>query len=409
LKPLHILFLSHYFPPEVNAPASRTHENAKRWVRAGHRVTVITCAPNHPKGIVYPGYRNALRQWEEIDGIRALRVKTFLSANKGFGGRTLNYLSYMFSAIIFSPMVKDVDVVVSTSPQFFCGMAGYFVSRLKGKPWVLEIRDLWPESIISVGAISNRKVIRLLEGVETFMYRKAARIVSVTDSFKAHIVRRGIPPERVSVIKNGADLERFSPLPKDNRIRKELGLNGKYVASYIGTHGMAHGLESVLRAAENLKDSPQFVFLLVGDGAERDTLVKTQESLGLKNVIMLPQQEKSRMPEIIAASDVNLVLLRKADLFKTVIPSKIFEAMAMERPIILGVEGESKGIIEEGDCGICIEPENALELAKALATLCGDKGKADRLGRNGRKFVERYFNRDKLAADYLDLLRATAC
>ena len=409
MKPLHILFLSHYFPPEVNAPASRTHENAKRWVRAGHRVTVITCAPNHPKGIVYPGYRNALRQWEEIDGIRALRVKTFLSANKGFGGRTLNYLSYMFSAIIFSPMVKDVDVVVSTSPQFFCGMAGYFVSRLKGKPWVLEIRDLWPESIISVGAISNRKVIRLLEGVETFMYRKAARIVSVTDSFKAHIVRRGIPPERVSVIKNGADLERFSPLPKDNRIRKELGLNGKYVASYIGTHGMAHGLESVLRAAENLKDSPQFVFLLVGDGAERDTLVKTQESLGLKNVIMLPQQEKSRMPEIIAASDVNLVLLRKADLFKTVIPSKIFEAMAMERPIVLGVEGESKQIIEEGDCGICIEPENALELAKALATLCGDKGKADRLGRNGRKFVERYFNRDKLAADYLDLLRATAC
>jgi glycosyltransferase involved in cell wall biosynthesis len=406
---LHILFLTHYFPPEVNAPASRTHENAKRWVRAGHRVTVITCAPNHPKGIVYPGYRNALREWEEIDGIRVLRVKTFLSPNKGFGRRTLNYISYMISAITFCSLVKDVDVVVSTSPQFFCGMAGYFVSRLKGKPWVLEIRDLWPESIIAVGAISNRKVIGILEGLETFMYRNAARIVSVTDSFKAHIVRRGIPPERVSVIKNGADLERYSPLPKDNRVREELGLNGKFVASYVGTHGMAHALGTVFRAAENLKDSPQFVFLLVGDGAERDTLVKTQESLGLKNVIMLPQQEKSRMPEIIAASDVNLVLLKKADLFKTVIPSKIFEAMAMERPIILGVEGESKEIIEEGDCGICIEPENAQELAKALVTLCGDKETADRLGRNGRKFVERYFDRDKLAVDYLDLLRATAC
>ena len=405
MSKLHILFLTHYFPPEVNAPASRTHENAKRWVRAGHRVTVITCAPNHPKGIVYPGYRNALRQWEEIDGIRVLRVKTYLSPNKGFGGRTLNYISYMISAITFCPLVKDVDVVVSTSPQFFCGMAGYFVSRLKKKPWVLEIRDLWPESIIAVGAISNRKVIGLLEGLETFMYRNAARIVSVTDSFKAHIVKRGIPPERISVIKNGADLERYSPLPKDNRFREELGLNGKFVASYVGTHGMAHGLGTVFRAAEKLKDSPQFVFLLVGDGAERDALVKTKESLGLKNVIMLPQQEKSRMPEIIAASDVNLVLLKKADLFKTVIPSKIFEAMAMERPLILGVEGESKAIIEDADCGICIEPENDDELVGALRKLHDEDGLGMRLGKNGRKCVEKRYNRDFLAAEYLTLLR----
>jgi glycosyltransferase involved in cell wall biosynthesis len=372
-------------------------------------VTVITCAPNHPKGIVYPGYRNALRQWEEIDGIRVLRVKTFLSPNKGFGGRTLNYISYMISAITFCSLVKDVDVVVSTSPQFFCGMAGYFVSRLKRKPWVLEIRDLWPESIIAVGAISNRKVIDLLEGLETFMYRNAARIISVTNSFKAHIVKRGIPPERISVITNGADLERYVPLPKENRFREELGLNGKFVASYVGTHGMAHALDTIFRAAEKLKDSPQFVFLLVGDGAERDALVKTHESLGLRNIIMLPQQEKSRMPEIIAASDVNLVLLKKADLFKTVIPSKIFEAMAMERPLILGVEGESKAIIVEADCGICIEPENARELVNALVTLCEDKEAAIRLGRNGRSFVERKFNRDRLAADYLDLLEATAC
>lgn len=408
MRKLHVLFLTHYFPPEVNAPASRTCENARRWVRAGHRVTVITCAPNHPKGIVYPGYRNALREWEEIDGIRVLRVKTYLSPNKGFGGRTLNYISYMISAITFCPMVKDVDVVVSTSPQFFCGMAGYFVSRLKKKPWVLEIRDLWPESIIAVGAISNRKVIGLLEGLETFMYRKADRIVSVTDSFKAHIVRRRIPPERISVIKNGADLERYSPLPKDNRFREELGLNGKFVASYVGTHGMAHALGTVFRAAEKLKDRPQFVFLLVGDGAERDALVKAKESLGLKNVIMLPQQEKSRMPEIIAASDVNLVLLKKADLFKTVIPSKIFEAMAMERPLILGVEGESKAIIEDADCGICIEPENDDELVGALRKLHDEDGLGMRLGKNGRKCVEERYNRDLLATEYLTLLRDAA-
>jgi len=408
VRKMHILFLTHYFPPEVNAPASRTCENAKRWVRAGHRVTVVTCVPNHPNGIVYPGYRNAILQWEKIDGIRVLRVKTYLSPNKGFGRRTLNYLSYMISAVTFCHMVKDVDVVVSTSPQFFCGMAGYFVSRLKRKPWVLEIRDLWPESIIAVGAVSNRKVIRFLEWLETFMYRNAARIVSVTDSFKSHIVKRGIPPERISVITNGADLERYSPLSKENRFREELGLNGKFVASYVGTHGMAHALGTVFRAAEKLKDSPQFVFLLVGDGAERDALVKTKESLGLKNVIMLPQMEKSRMPEIIAASDVNLVLLKKADLFKTVIPSKIFEAMAMERPLILGVEGESKSIIEDADCGIAIEPENAEELVGALRKLHDEDGLGMRLGKNGRKCVEERYNRDSLAAEYLTLLRDAA-
>lgn len=389
----------------MNAPASRTYENARRWVKAGHKVTVITCAPNHPNGIIYPGYKNRVYQWDELDGIRILRVKTYLSANKGFLKRILNYISYMISATLWSPLVIDVDAVVSTSPQFFCGFSGYFVSRLKRCRWVLEIRDLWPESIIAVGAIANRKVIVFLEGLETFMYRKADRIVPVTDSFKVHIMGRGIDPGRISVIKNGADLERFSPLPKQNAFREQHGLNGKFVASYIGTHGMAHGLDTIFAAAELLKDRDRIVFLLVGDGAERENLLKQKEARKLDNVIMLQQQEKAKIPEIIAASDVNLVLLKKTDLFKTVIPSKIFEAMAMERPVILGVEGESKAIVEEGECGVCIEPENTDELVDMLDKLCGSVEMTDRMGRNGRRFVEKYFNRDDLAADYLALIR----
>lgn len=401
---MHILFLTHYFPPEVNAPASRTYENARRWVRDGHRVTVITCAPNHPKGIIYQGYRNRWCQQEKLDGITVLRVKTYLSANKGFAKRIANYLSYMLSSTVFSCLVRDIDVVVSTSPQFFCGLAGYFVSRARSAPWVVEIRDLWPESIIAVGAIRNRTVIDLLEGLETFMYRRADHVVAVTDAFKRHIAGRGVGRDRISVIKNGADLERFTPGPRENSFRREHGLEGKFVVSYVGTHGMAHGLNTIFETAEAMRSCEDIVFLLVGDGAEREPLLARKAELGLTNVLMLPQQPKERMPEIINASDACMVLLKKTDLFKTVIPSKIFEAMAMERPIILGVEGESREIVEEGCCGLCIEPENAAELADAIRRLRDDGKLADELGQNGRRFVSTVFNREELARRYLETL-----
>lgn len=401
---MRILFLTHYFPPEVNAPASRTYENTKRWVRAGHSVTVLTCAPNHPNGIIYPGYKNRLWQWEERDGIRILRVKTYLSANKGFAKRILNYLSYMVSAAIFCTISEKADVVVSTSPQFFCGFAGFFVSMIKCCPWVLEIRDLWPESIIAVEAVTNRWVIGLLESVETWIYKRADRIVALTRAFKRHIAGRGVDTDKIIVITNGADLEQFRALPKANEFRAEQNLTGKFVASYIGTHGMAHGLDTIFKAAVLLNDKKEIVFLLVGDGAERERLLKQKAVMGLTNVIMLSQQKKEKMPEILAASDACMVLLKKAELFKTVIPSKIFEAMAMERPIILGVEGESREIIEEGACGNCIEPENPQALADAVMALYEKRECAETLGKNGKAFVVKEYDREKLAETYLRLL-----
>lgn len=404
---MHLLFLTHYFPPEVNAPASRTFENARRWVKAGQRVTVLTCAPSHPRGIVYAGYRNALWQWETLDGIRVLRVMTYLSANKGFLGRILNYLSYMVAATLLSTLVRGVDLVVSTSPQFFCGMAGLWVARLKGRPWVLEIRDLWPESIIAVGAIRSRRVIRLLEGLETFLYRQADHLVSVTHSFREHIMGRGVPGHRISVITNGADLEQFNPLPKENveQLRLGLGLNGKFLASYIGTHGMAHGLDTVLEAARILQRREDICFLLVGDGADRDALLRKKQAMGLDNVLMMPQQPKETMPSFLAASDACMVLLKRNELFKTVIPSKIFEAMAMERPVILGVEGESRSIIEAARCGVCIEPESAEQLAAAVLQMRHDPGLVQRLGSNGRRCAVERYSRDRLASDYLEVLQ----
>ncbi len=401
---MRVLFLSHYFPPEVNAPASRTYEHCKQWVRDGHEVTVVTCAPNHPRGKVYEGYRNRLVQREDKEGIRVVRVWTYVTANEGFFKRTLNYISFMVSSILIAPWLPQADVVVTTSPQFFNGLAGYFVSRLKRIPWVLEIRDLWPESILVVGAIRNKTIIRLLEWIELFAYRKADRIVPVTDAFKRYMVKKGIPAEKIEVIKNGADLSFFKEITGPNPVAVELGLQGKFVASYFGTHGMAHCLETMLHSARELKQREDIVILLVGDGAERQSLLAMRDKMALPNVIMLDQQPKEKMPYLWAISDVSLVLLKKSELFTTVIPSKIFESMAMEKPIILGVEGESAGIIKDAEAGFCIEPQNSQQLAERVLELYENRELAARLGANGRRHVGKHYDRTVLARRYESLL-----
>lgn len=402
---MRILFLSHYFPPEVNAPASRTWEHCRQWVIDGHQVTVITCAPNHPRGKVYPEYRNRLLQRENKNGIQIVRVWTYVTPNEGFVKRTLNYVSFMVSAILITPFIGRADVVITTSPQFFNGLAGYFTRIIKRAPWVLEIRDLWPESILAVGAIRNRAIIRVLEWLETFAYRKANAIVPVTDAFKRYMVGKGIPEQKITVIKNGVDLSFYQSVEGENSIRSELNLDDKFVAAYFGTHGMAHHLETLLEAARLLHEYPDIVFLMVGDGAEREKLVALRDEWRLKNVLMLEQQPKHKMPLMWDICDVSLVLLRKSELFKTVIPSKIFESMGMRRPIIIGVEGESADIIRSADAGYCIEPEDSTELASRILELRNNRERAHQFGENGRAYVAEHFDRVRLARRFEKLLR----
>ncbi len=397
---MRILFLSHYFPPEVNAPASRTFEHCKQWVKDGHEVYVVTCAPNHPRGKVYEGYRNKLFQKDEKDGIKVIRVWTYVTANEGFVKRTLNYVSYMVAVIFLIPFLPKADVVISTSPQFFNGLAGYFVSRLKRMPWVLEIRDLWPESILVVGAIKNKWIIRFLEFLENFAYRKATHIVPVTDSFKRYMIGKGISPEKITVIKNGVDLQFYQVLPEIDSTMQDLGLGGKFVVSYFGTHGMAHHLETILEAAQILQPQGDIIFLLVGDGADKARIEAMRDAMKLSNVMLLGQQAKSKMPHLWASSNVSLVLLKKSDLFKSVIPSKIFESMAMQKPIILGVEGESQEIIEAANSGRCITPENSAQLAQRILELRDNPALCSELGENGRKYVAEHFDRTSLARRY---------
>jgi glycosyltransferase involved in cell wall biosynthesis len=402
---MHILFLSHYFPPEVNAPASRTFEHCRQWVEDGDDVTVLTCFPNHPAGKLYPGFRNRLFHRSSWHNMQVIRLLTYITPNEGFLKRSANYVFYMLVAILASIFVRRVDVVMTTSPQFFNGIAGYFVSMLKRAPWVLEIRDLWPESILELGAIRNRHIIRLLEAMAHFAYRKADHIVVVTEAFKRHIVELGIDPDKITVLKNGVDLSLFKKTERDPDFANSIGLGGRFIVSYVGTHGLAHGLETVLEAAHILRDRKDIGFMLVGDGAAKRGLLTMCAERDLKNVVMLDQQDRSRMPAIWAASDACLVVLRDKPVFRTVIPSKIFEIMAMRSPIILGVAGESQDIVQQAGAGLCVQPENAQALADAVVTLSDNPSFAASLGIQGFDYVVRYHDRVALARRYAALLK----
>jgi glycosyltransferase involved in cell wall biosynthesis len=408
-EPLRLLFFSHYFPPEGNAPASRTYEMCRRWVREGHQVTVITSAPNHPHGVLYPGYKNRLISRQVVDGIDVVRVWTFLAANKGKKRRALNFLSYMLTAIFVGLFVKRPNLVIATSPQFFCGWAGVVVSFLRKLPFVLEIRDIWPESIVAVGAMKKRLPLRILEWLERRMYASAKRIVTVGEGYRDRLVERGVPPEKLSVVTNGVDEEIFIPRAGDPALRDRYALNGSFVCAYIGTVGMACGLDVVLRAGDALrrKGRSDIKFLIVGDGAEKAELERKARELRLKNVIFAGMHDKQSMPAFLATADACLVHLRKQRLFESVLPSKIFEAAGMGKPIVLGVEGYAAGLIRKLGAGVCIVPEDADGLVQAVERLADDRRFASELGASGQRGVLREFTREKLSRQYLRILRQT--
>jgi glycosyltransferase involved in cell wall biosynthesis len=407
---MHILFLSHYYPPEVNAPASRTSESAKAWLRQGHKVTVVTAAPSHPRGHVYPGYRNRWLTRETVDGVELIRIWTFLAANEGFGKRILNFLSYPLSILLHIRSIPRADVVVSSSPQFFAGLAGWLLKRRR-QPWVFEVRDLYPDTIVAVGAMRKGLGIRVLEWIERQAYRRADAIVSVTDSFVQHIRDRGARCP-IAVIKNGVDLRFFeaneSAAAAGRAFREELGIGDRFVAAYVGTHGVSQSLGTVLEAAELLRDEPDILFLLVGDGAEREALLRLQAERKLSNVMIIGQRPKGDMPAIWNTTDASLVLLRRSDTFKTVLPSKMFEAMAMRRPIVLGVEGEARVLLDAAGAGIGITPGDPGELAAAVKRLAADAELRGSLGDSGRRFVEEHFDRVRLAERYSAFLEEVA-
>ena len=405
---MKILYVSQYYPPEMGAPAARVSQLARAFAADGHDVTVLTGFPNHPTGVVPPEYRGwPYVRREDDHGVKVIRTPIYAAANKGLVKRSLNYFSYAASASILGPLLTEKpDVVIATSPQFLTAVAGYELAKLKRVPFVFEVRDLWPRSIVEVGAMdASSPVVKAMEAAEMFLYRHADRIVVVTDSFVDEIAARGIDRSKISVVKNGVDLGLFTPGPKDNAIRTELGLEGRFVAAYIGTHGMAHGLATMLDAAKLLKDDDRFRLVLVGEGADKAELKARAEREGLTNVTFVDQQPHARIPEFVRAADATLVLLKAKELFKTVIPSKIFEFMAASRPIVLGVDGEARRIIEDdAQAGIFVPPESPDSLVAALRKLASDPALCERMGVSGRAHVEAHFSRTALARRYLNIL-----
>ncbi len=368
---MKILFLTDNFPPESNAPATRTYEHCIEWVKRGAEVTVITCFPNYPRGEVFPGYKNKFYQKETIDGIKVIRVWTYITPNRGLFRRILDYISFCISAFIASLFIKT-DVIIATSPQLFTAVGGYLAALCKRKPWVMEIRDLWPESIKAVEAMEERRILKILDQLVLFLYQQADKLVVVTDAFKQKIGSTGIEEQKISVVKNGVHLHKFQNKGKDQALINQYQLQGKFIVAYVGTHGMAHKLDFILDCAKTIKDK-NIHFLFVGDGAMKSRLIKQAKALQLTNITMLDAIPKALVATYISIADVALIPLRKSDTFKTVLPSKIFENAAMAKPILLGVEGEAKQVINFYQAGLCFEPEHTIDFLDKLNTLYTDK------------------------------------
>ncbi len=407
---MNILFLTDNFPPEVNAPASRTFEHCREWVRAGHRVTVITGAPNFPTGKVFDGYRNRLWQRESMEGIEVVRVWTYIAANSGFAKRTLDYLSFMVTAFLAGLVQRRPEVIVGTSPQFFTNCAAWMLSVFRWRPFVFELRDLWPESIKTVGAMEDSAALRLMERLELFLYRRAAVVVAVTESFRRNLIARGIDGAKIQVVTNGVDLTRFRPMERDPELAERFGLTGKLVAGYIGTHGMAHALETVLEAARRMAALPEgqhVRFVLLGDGAQKQALKATATQMGLENVIFLDSVPKAEVPRYWSLLDISIIHLRKADNFTQVIPSKLFECMGMGIPVLHGVAGESAEIVEREGVGLVFEPENAEALCDGVLRLTRDPALYQDLRTHCLEAAPRY-DRTELARRMLCVLEGVA-
>jgi colanic acid biosynthesis glycosyl transferase WcaI len=412
---LKILYVSQYFPPEMGAPAARAAELSRHWARMGHDVTVLTGFPNHPTGVVPPEWRSRLRRLshaEIVDGVRVARTWLWPLPNRKAHERIRSYVSFFISSALRGWRLSSPDIVIGTSPQLLVALSGWWIARLKRVPFVFEVRDLWPESLAAVGAGGEGTLLhRGLGAIAGFLYRKADNIVVVSPAFKDHLIAHWqVPAGKISVVENGVETNLFRPDPAADAVRRELAregiaADGSFLVCYIGTMGMAHGLETLIAAAEELQTAlPNCLFLLIGEGAEKRRIMELAAARGLANVKFIGEQPRQRIPALVSAADVCLVMLKKADLFKTVIPTKLLEYMACERPVIIAVDGQARKIVEDAGAGVFVAPEDSDALAKTICEMALDASARDRMGLNGRRYILANLSREQTARNYIAVL-----
>lgn len=405
---MRILYLSQYFPPEAGATQTRAHEMSRALFQTGHQVTLIAEFPNHPSGVIPAHYAGRLYERDTLDGIEVIRVWVKASPVKTFRSRMAFYLSYMVNAILAGIFLARgrYDLILATSPPLFVAAAGLALSYLRRLPLVCEVRDLWPAAAIALGELRSPHAIRLATRLEEACYRRAQRIIVVTQRMQDVLIQRGIDQGKLVLIPNGANTELFEYQPYSRQQkRQEWGLENHFIAIYAGILGIAQGLETVLQAARLLQDQPEFHFVLIGDGPEKERLRQLQYTWNLSNVTILPEQPRQSIPGYLSAADVALIPLRKLEVFQMAVPSKLFDAWACERPVICGIEGEAQEIVAQAGGGLNIPAEDPQALKQALLDLHAHPDQGMEMGMRGREVTSRYYARQALAQRLIDTLQ----
>ena len=407
---MRVLYFSQYFPPEVGATQTRAAEMSGYLASQGHHVTVVTEVPNHPSGIIPRRYRGRLSERRVEQGVDVLRLWVWASPEKTFKSRMRFYLSYMAMASLAGALIKgNYDLVYATSPPLFVGVAGVVAAAVRRIRFVFEVRDLWPESAVSLGELNSQRAVRLAEWLERFIYGRASRLVVVTGGIRNRLVERGLQPEKLVLIPNGANTDhfRFDGEGRE-RVRAQQGVSDKFVVLYAGIHGLAQGLEHIVAAAGLSQAREDIHFLLVGEGPRKAQLVQLKEELGLKNISFLPEVPTAEMPAYLSAADCAVVPLRDEPVFRGALPSKMFEAWACSRPVILSASGEAVDTLNRAGGGVVCKPEDPADLARAIRHLEANRAETEEMGRRGREFVVEHYSRREQAEKLEKLLRSIA-
>ena len=397
---MHVLLIHQVFVSPDDAGGTRHYELARRFVDAGHQFSIVASTLSYLSG----KKRNDKENVQDFDGIKVRRAWTYASLHKSFVWRVVSFLSFMVTSVWEALKIKNVDLVIGTSPPIFQAVSAWIISVVKWKPFLLEIRDLWPEFAVDMGVLKNPVLIWLARRLERFLYARANHLLVNSPAYRDYLIGLGIPAAKVSFIANGVDPDMFHVTKVTGTLRQEYGLQDKFVVTYAGAMGMANNLETVIEAAKLLEDLPEIQFLMVGDGKDRPKLEKLAQERKSTNVIFTGSKPKSQMPEILAESDVCLGVLLDIPMFRTTYPNKIFDYMAASRPVVLAIDGVIRKVVEEANGGIPVPPGNPKAMAEAIKSLYHDQQGSVRMGQSAREYVIRHFDRNQQATHFKDLI-----
>ncbi len=401
---MHILLIHQAFAAIDEPGGTRHHELARVFARQGHRVTIIASPVSYLTGKARQERIPWVQRQQDGENITILRTYTYPALHKSFFHRVLSFFSFMFSSFFVGIRVDQVDVVWGTSPPIFQGATAWLIARLKRVPFLFEVRDLWPAFAVAVGVLKNRLLISMAEWLERFLYTRADQIVVNSPGFVEHIQERG--GSDIKSIPNGADPAMFDPQSRGEEFRIQHELENKFVVLYAGAHGLSNDLEILLKSAEILREVEDIAIVLVGAGKEKSNLVNMADELSLDNVHFIPPVSKSEMKNVFAAADACVALLKPIEMYKTVYPNKVFDYMAAGRPVLLGIDGVVRDVIDEAKAGIFIPPGDPEKLAEGILRLMEDPKKSKEMGARGRMIVVYQFDRNYLAIEFLRIFES---